>query len=317
MRVLMSDIMERFAAGNPEMFETIKSKKGGSDRGQNAMSVSKLLPALAKLIFMQDDPPSAVKAPTLLAGTAPRTARWASSKASVEDIKPVVKKMGDNYTINDALFGCLSTAITKFAEKKGTPLQEDVTAVIWVALKAVSDVYMPHSVLPVPEPDNSTLSNVYLKFPRTKDNTDATRQINERFSGLKGSPEPILAQGLRSGFGVLPKQFTNVIWPALSNKVSLSVSSLPGPSWTIEFCGTAVDNVAFWVPPVGTISLFVTMMTFNGRISISISADETIANAEEIKELSQGFVDEIDAFVQQSGQTHDSMSSKVVAQSKL
>merc|ERR1719498_1596042 len=100
------------------------------------MSVSKLLPALAKLVFMQDDPPSAVKAPFLLPPTGPRTARWAASKASVDDIKPVVKNMGAHYTINDALFGCLSTAITKFAERKGTPLQEDVTAVIWLALKA-------------------------------------------------------------------------------------------------------------------------------------------------------------------------------------
>lgn len=317
MRVLMGGIMERLAKDKPEILETIRSKTSG-DRGQNGVSASKFLPALTKLVFMQDDPPSAVKAPVLLSSKAPRTARCATSKSSVEDIKPVVKKMGDAYTINDALFGCLSTAITKFAAKKGMPLKEDLTAVIWVALKPPSDVYRLPSELPVPEPDNTTLSNVYLKFPRTTNNADATKEINKRFSGLKGSPEPILAQGLRSGFGVLPKKMTNAVWPAMSNKVSLSVSSLPGPTWAIDFCDTVVDNVAFWVPPVGSISLFATMMTFNGKISVSMSADESVANGLELGALCQGIADEIDDLVQ-SHNHRNSLPTKghVVAQSKL
>lgn len=206
--------------------------------------------------------------------------------------------MGKNFTINDALFGCLSSALTKFSESKGAPLKQDLTSVIWVALKPPSNVYLPSSVLPVDEPDNSTLSNVYLKLPRTTDSIESTEQVNERFWSLKGSPEPILAKGLRGGFGVMPKGLTNIIWPALSNKVSLSVSSLPGPTFDFEFCGSQIDNVAFFVPPQGTISFFVTIMTYKGKIMVSMTTDKSVADEQQLTEVVNLFTEEINQFVE-------------------
>jgi len=97
----------------------------------------------------------------------------------------------------------------------------------------------------------------------------------------------------------MPKGFTNLIWPTLSNKVSLSVSSLPGPTFDFEFCGSPIENVSFFVPPQGTISLFVTIMTWQGRVSVSMTSDKVTADETQLTELVQLFTSEIDGFVAQ------------------
>ena len=55
-RVLMTNILERLAEEQPEVSKKLSEIKKGP--GGGGMQVSKLLPALAKLVFMVDDPPS-------------------------------------------------------------------------------------------------------------------------------------------------------------------------------------------------------------------------------------------------------------------
>merc|ERR1712194_505382 len=126
-------------------------------------------------------------------------------------------------------------------------------------------------------------------------------EVNNRISSLKGSPEPLITSTLRGGFGVLPKGLTNVVWPAMSNKVSLSVSSLPGPSFDFEWGGTPIKNVAFWVPPVGSVSLFVTIITFRNQISVALSADSSTVVGIHLSDLATSIVKEVDRFIDSGG----------------
>lgn len=250
-----------------------------------------------------------------MTGTAKRVGRFATTQSSLDDLKKAVKRENEllkagapalvgttstknvHLTLNDVLFGCLSSGLTNFAKLKHSPLTDDLTAVIWVALKSLNNLYLPDSVLPIEELNNDTLGSVYVKLPRETNNHKASLEVSNRFSKLKGSPEPLLTNRLRGGFGVLPKGLTNLVWPALSNKTSLSVSSLPGPNFEVEFVpGHRVKNVAFWVPPVGSISLFVTIITFNGRISVAMSSDASTIVGADLGELCDMIIAEIDRF---------------------
>jgi len=308
LRVMMSDVLQRIYQEDPDVLQQWVSKdqqkKDASSEGGSSspsLDIMKVLPAISKVLLLQDDKPSAVKAQKMMTGYCPRAGVWETCPVGVNDLKLAVERENkrlapQHLTLNDALFGCLSTALTTFAKRKNVPLEDDLTAVIWVALKSLDKLYIPGSIAPIEDMNNDSLGNVYVRLPRTEDSKEASAEVNKRIMSLKGSPEPLLTHQLRGGFGMLPKGVTNLVWPALANKASLSVSSLPGPPFRYEFAGHPVRNVAFWVPPVGSISLFVTMITFCGRISVSLSADKATAAGESLKELSNEICKEVERF---------------------
>merc|ERR1719253_882871 len=141
------------------------------------------------------------------------------------------------------------------------------------------------------EPANRTLGAVYLRLPVAQDSTRAERaeSVKVQSAEMKGSPEPLLAQGITALFGLLPQKLSNPIWHALSNKVTLSLSNLPGPPDNLTWCGVRMKSFYALVPPVGTISTFVLVTSYEDHIQLTLSLDGTIFSEEDGKFITDDF----------------------------
>lgn len=245
--------------------------KGAHKPGQ----VGSFFGAAAKLLTTQDDPPSAIKADTLLKARDDRLAVWVTAKTTVEDVKRVAKVHG--FTINDVVLAAISATLRKYAILKGqTPV--DPLSLIWVALRPIAEALEVNDPSDVENPTNSTLGAFLLRLPVSQAATgiERVRAVADLVEQMKGSPEPFLAQKINGMFGLMPKQFTNQIWDLLANKVSISVSNVPGPKFEMKWAGVTIKDVQIWVPPVGTISTFALVTSFRNRISLSLGLDAAI-----------------------------------------
>ena len=59
-----------------------------------------------------------------------------------------------------------------------------------------------------------------------------------------------------------------------SNKASGILTNVPGPREPLYFAGSEIKNIMFWVPRAGDVGLGVSILSYNGKVSVGIAADE-------------------------------------------
>lgn len=255
--------------------------------------MSKFGGAATKLLGMKDDAPSSIKAQKLLKPLDTRIALTKVCRAPVEDIKKAAKQSG--FTLNDMVLGALAGALRSYQTEKGVPLVDPLTGV-WVALKPLSDAFSHQDIDDIEEPGNRSLGIVYVRLPVSQDYDNKMGRVQavaDEISQLKGSPEPLLAQQFMKMFGLMPTALSNPIWHALSNKISLSVSNIPGPPDNYKFCGVGMESFGVFVPPVGTISTFALITTFKDRVTLSLAVDGHLFDKEDAQMICQKFDDDL------------------------
>jgi len=267
-------------------------KGSGHQPGDLGKTVQKFVGASGKLLGMKDDPASSIKAASMLKPLDPRIACTVESTATIDAIKKAAKSK--DFTINDMVLGALSAALRNYQLEKGVPLV-DPLAGVWVALRPLSEAFSHQDLSKgVEEPGNKSLGCVYVRLPVVKEFSSAGDRVQacaDEISQLKGSPEPLLAQQFMKMFGLMPTMITNPIWNALANKISISVSNLPGPPPRWTFCGVQMSSFSVFVPPVGTISTFALITSFNDRLTLSLAMDGLLFSKEDAKLLGKHFDD--------------------------
>jgi len=270
-----------------------------AERAHQPGQVGKFFGAASKLLTAKDDPPSALKAKNLLKASGERHAVWISAKATIEEIKRASKTHG--FTLNDAVLGALSAALRQYLISKGkTPA--DPLSVIWVALRPIGGAFEVKDPSEVESPGNRTLGAVLLKLPVSQESSslDRARTIASLVHDMKGSPEPLLAQKITGLFGLLPRQLSDPIWNSLSNKVSISVSNVPGPKFPMKWSGVQIKNAQVWVPPVGTISTFALITSVENNISLSLGMDAAVFSKDDAGFITRAFDEELSAITSAS-----------------
>lgn len=261
--------------------------------GQFGKAFGATVGAAAKLVAMKDDPPSGLKAKTLMKPLDDRRAVWITSRVPISEIKRVGKAKG--FTINDMAIAALAAALRNYQINKGEKIVDPLAAV-WVALRPISEAFAQRDVSTVAEPGNRTLGAVYVRLPVTQEfdrREDRVKAIVEEISKLKGSPEPVLAQAIMGAFGLMPTVLTNPIWHALSNKVTIAVSNVPGPPMEFTWAGMRPEGLYVWVPPVGTISTFSVITSMKDRITLALAMDGSLFSKEDVDFIRKDFDNEL------------------------
>jgi len=143
---------------------------------------------------------------------------------------------------------------------------------------------------------------VYLRLPVLGDMSPMGRvqEVSNRISEMKSSPEPMLSRGLVGTVGLLPTATSSQIWDVMAYKVSMSVSNVPGPPADIKVCGANPNGFSFWVPPVGTISTFVTIMSFGDSVTLSMALDNALFSEADSAYIGNKFSEALDALCNQA-----------------
>lgn len=234
------------ALGHPErLLELYRKGVSGAD-------------ALGKLLLMSPDPPNVFKGPL---GVSKR-AVW-SEPFPLSGVKAVGKALGA--TVNDVLLTAVTGALRRYVVRRGAPIWDlEFRAVVPVNLRPVD----------APPDLGNRFGLVFLSLPvKIEDPVDRLFELKDRMDEIKGSPEAIVAFGLLTVVGMAPADIEHLVVDLFGKRGTAVITNVPGPRQRFSLAGVPASGMMFWVPQSGRLGLGVSILSYDGNVSIGIATD--------------------------------------------
>ncbi len=235
----------------------------------------------SKYMLMSSDPYTAFKGKL---GVRKRIA-W-TEPFELDTIKKVGKAIS-TATLNDVLIATVTGAMRRYLKTRNTRVNElDLRVAVPVNVRkpgTESELGNKFSLVFLPLP-------VHLKDPVLR-----LKEVKRRMDRLKTSPDPYINFALLSVMGYLPPLLAKKAAAVFGNKASGVLTNVPGPRQPLYYAGQEVKNLMFWVPRSGQIGLGISILSYNGKVTVGIASDEGLMPDPEV--LLEGFEDEFNALL--------------------
>ena len=215
---------------------------------------------LAKLALMPPDPSTAFKGKL---GTR-KNAVW-TDPIPLDSIKSVGRSIRDA-TINDVLISSVTGAMRRYLKSRNYPVNTlDLNVLVPVNIrKPGTEVEL-----------GNKFSLIFLTLPvYIEDAVLRLKEVKRRMDDIKNSADAMVNFGLLSTVGFMPQGIAKSLAHYFSNKASGVLTNVPGPKEPLYFAGSEIKNMMFWVPRAGDVGLGVSILSYNGKVSVGIAADE-------------------------------------------
>jgi diacylglycerol O-acyltransferase len=246
---------------------------------------------LSKYMIMSSDPNTAFKGKL---GVRKRVA-W-TEPMSLDKIKTVGRAIS-TATLNDVLIATVTGAMRRYLKSRNTRVNElDLRVTVPVNIRKPGTEF---------ELGNK-FSLVFLPLPvHLEDPVLRLKEVKRRMDQLKTSPDPLINFALLSAMGYLPPVLAKKASAFFGNKASGVLTNVPGPRETLYFAGQKVENFMFWVPRSGKIGLGISIISYDGKVTVGVASDEGLMPDPEI--LLEGFEEEFSSLLSlvQSGKIYD------------
>ncbi len=237
--------------------------------------------AAGRLVFRSPDPKTLFKGEL---GVAKR-ASW-SRPISLKDIKAIKNVTGG--TVNDVLVSAMAGGLRRYMQGRG----DKVDGVNFRAAVPVN--------LRTPE-EMGTLGNkfglVFLSLPvGIADPLDRLNEVKHRMDALKNSAEAPVALGILSGMGLAPGEIQDVLVKMFGAKATCVMTNVPGPAFPLYFAGRQIQELMFWVPQSGRVSLGVSIISYAGRVLLGVATDTGLVPDPD--KIVEGFYEEYEGLME-------------------
>jgi diacylglycerol O-acyltransferase len=261
-----------------------KSSDPGSLKDMLKMVVnipSDITAVLSKHTLMKSDPKTAFKGKLQVA----KKVTW-TNPIPLDRIKELGHAI-DSATLNDVLIATVTGSMRRYLKTRNTPINElDLQVTIPV------NVRKPGTEFKL----GNRFSLVFLKLPvYLKDPILRLKEVKRRMDKLKASADPYVNFGLLSAIGFLPTTIAQKASQFFGNKASGVMTNVPGPRKPLYFAGKEISNIMFWVPRSGTIGLGISILSYNGKVTIGIASDKGLMPDPET--LLEGFEEEFNYLI--------------------
>jgi diacylglycerol O-acyltransferase len=214
--------------------------------------------ALAHVLLTPSDVKTALKGEL---GVARRVA-W-SEPFSLDDVKNIAH--ANRATVNDVLVAAMTGALREHLRERDSLVKE---------IRA----FVPFNLRPLDRPLPPSLGNkfglVFLPLPVGERTAAARlRQVQRHMDAIKSSPEGAIAYGMLELMGMTVAQVESALIDVFSAKGTAVITNVPGPSEPVYLAGSPVSAVAVWAPTSGSVSMSVSIFSYNGRVTIGVMAD--------------------------------------------
>ncbi|MBK8049706.1 MAG: wax ester/triacylglycerol synthase family O-acyltransferase [Anaerolineales bacterium] len=212
----------------------------------------------AGLLLKSTDPVSPIKGQL---GVLKRVA-W-SEPIALDEVKEIGKRTGAK--VNDVLVAVVSGALRRYLLERHAELEgHSIRAIVPVDLRPPGRAFelgnhfgLVFLELPV------GFSDPFERLGLTKRNMDA----------LKQSPEAHVLLAIIDFFGRTPKSISDIAVNIFTSKASVVMTNVAGPREPRYLAGSAIDRMIFWVPHPGSIGMGISILSYNGGVSLGIIAD--------------------------------------------
>jgi diacylglycerol O-acyltransferase / wax synthase len=209
-------------------------------------------------MLTRGDAPSALKAEL---GVAQRVT-W-SDPVPLREIKEIGH--GTGATVNDVLVAAMTGAFHRYLVRHHA-LVEELRAMVPLNLRPLDQ--------PLPRELGNRFGLVYLNLPvgirGPRARLDA---IHRQMDEIKHSPEGGLSYGILGVLGMTPPQVERRLLDVFSDKVTMVLTNVPGPTERVYFAGTPVAGVTGWVPAAGNIGVGVSIFSYDGKVTVGLRVD--------------------------------------------
>jgi diacylglycerol O-acyltransferase len=190
--------------------------------------------------------------------------RVASSRAiSLPDVERTGHATGT--TVNDVVVGAVTGALRSYVLERGGPVAE-LGARVPFNLRLLSQ--------PLPRDLGNKFGPVLVMLPLGLDDPhERLAEVHRRMADVKHSRGGARAFGLLRVIGMAPPAIARVITDVGTAKVTTLITNVPGPQHPVSLAGTPVRGMLVWAPRPGSMSMSVTIFSYNGEIRVGLGVD--------------------------------------------
>ena len=216
---------------------------------------------LAKLALMRTDDKTAFKGEVGVG----KAVAW-SEGIPLDDVKFVKNTMGA--TVNDVLVAAMAGALRRYVEARGdNPEGKEIRAMVPVDIRGPEDTKL-----------TNRFALVYLPLPiGIADPIDRLFETKRYMDAIKRSPEALVTYQVIAGLGVVSDKIARSVRGYYSDKVSVVLTNVPGPTQKLYFAGKRLETIVFWVPQSGSIGVGISIFSYGGQVNIGLITDRGLA----------------------------------------
>lgn len=189
-----------------------------------------------------------------------------SEPFELAEVKRIGKTLGA--TVNDVLTSALTGALRDYM----LTVDDDLGA---GDLRAMVPVNLRPTDAPVELGNQFGLG--YLSLPISIiDPLQRLYEVKRRMNKLKRSPEANITYRVLKLLGRLPGNIATFATNYFATKASAVLTNVPGPQEALYLAGAPLRQLIFWAPQSGDIGLGLSVISYNGGISVGIVVDEKL-----------------------------------------
>ncbi len=217
--------------------------------------------SLAMLLAMRPDSHTRFKGPA----SPQKQAAW-SRPISVESIKAIGQATGAK--LNDVLMTAVSGGLRRYLDDLG-----DSTEGVEIRAAVPFNVRSPERAHEL----GNAFALVFLPLPvGIEDPITRLDAIKARMNVIKNSSDPAIVFGILQSIGFAPGWVHRLVVKMFSEKCSLVVTNVPGPTDQLHWLSVPIDSLMFWVPQAGNIGLGISILSLNGEVLVGVAADANL-----------------------------------------
>ncbi len=236
--------------------------------------------AAGRLFLRSPDPKTIFKGEL---GVAKRAA-W-SRPLSLRDVKAIKNITGG--TVNDVLVSAMTGALRHYMLKKGANVEGlNFRAAVPVNLRTPQEMGQLGNKFGI----------VFLSLPvGIGDPLERLHEVHKRMVELKNSKEAPVALGILSAMGMSPQEFQGTLVKLFGSKATAVMTNVPGPPMPLYLAGQKIDEIMFWVPQSGRVSLGISIISYANKVHLGIVTDVGLVPDPEI--IMEGFYQQFEALM--------------------
>jgi diacylglycerol O-acyltransferase / wax synthase len=248
--------------------------------------------ALARLVARPPDPKTLYKGPLGI----PKRVAW-SERIAVAEVKEIGKALGG--TINDVLLSAMTGGLRRYMDHRG----ERADGINFRAA-------MPVNLRPLER--MAELGNqfglIFLSLPvGARDALERLRELRRRAMALKRSAEPVVVFAILKLLGIVPLAVQKLVVKIFAAKTTAVMTNVPGPREILYLGGRPIEEIFFWVPQSGRVSLGISIFSYAGHVRLGVGTDAGLVPDPEV--IVQGFHEELDELRRRAGLVGEGESS--------
>lgn len=233
--------------------------------------------AFSRLVLRPADPDTMFKGPLGV----PKRVAW-SERISVAEVKEVGRALGG--TINDILLSAMTGGLRRYLDRHG----QDARGLNFRAA-------MPVNLRPLEK--MAQLGNqfglIFLSLPvGAKNAVERLKELRRRALALKRSAEPVVVYAILKMLGIVPLAVQKMVVKIFAAKTTAVMTNVPGPREVLHLAGKSIQEIFFWVPQSGRVSLGISIFSYAGYVRLGVGSDAGLVPDPEV--IVEGFHEEFE-----------------------